>query len=105
VRVLDNVLVGRLPHLRGWRRYAALARVFDRGQRDAALSCLDHVGLLARAWQRTDTLSEAGGLLTGERGSPLFPLDPDGYHGEPVAFLAGDPLAHVQALRGLPAPA
>src|SRR6266852_5330825 len=39
LRVLDNVLVGRLPHLRGWRRYAALARVFDRGQRDAALSC------------------------------------------------------------------
>ena len=44
---------------------------------------------------------EAGGLLTGERGSPLFPLDPDGYHGEPIALLAGDPLAHDQALREL----
>ena len=45
--------------------------------------------------------AEAGGLLTGEHGSPLFPLDPDGYHGEPIAFLAGDPLAHDQARRDL----
>ena len=57
LRVLDNVLVGRLPHLRGWRRHAALVGAFDRTQREAALRCLDHVGLLARAWQRTDTLS------------------------------------------------
>lgn len=42
---------------------------------------------------------EAGGLLTSERGSPLFPLEPDGYRGEPFALLAGDPLAHDQALR------
>ena len=57
LRVLDNILVGRLAHLRGWRRYAALAGSFDRAERDIALRCLDHVGLLARAWQRTDTLS------------------------------------------------
>jgi len=31
--------------------------------------------------------------------APLFPLDPDGYQGEPIARLAGDPLAHDQALR------
>jgi myo-inositol-1(or 4)-monophosphatase len=43
-------------------------------------------------------LSEAGGLLTSDRGSPLFPLDPDGYRGERIALLAGDPLAHDQAL-------
>jgi hypothetical protein len=42
---------------------------------------------------------EAGGVLTGERGAPLFPLDPDAYQGEPIALLAGDPLAHDQALR------
>ena len=42
---------------------------------------------------------EAGGALTSERGSPLFPLDPDGYHGEPIAFLAGDPMAHDECLR------
>jgi phosphonate transport system ATP-binding protein len=57
LRVLDNILIGRLPHLRGWRRWAALVGAFDRPERDVALRCLDHVGLLARAWQRTDTLS------------------------------------------------
>src|SRR5215471_7923538 len=57
LRVLDNVLVGRLAHLEGWARVAALARRFGRDDRDIALRCLDHVGLLARAWQRTDTLS------------------------------------------------
>src|SRR5262245_34964513 len=57
LRVLDNVLVGRLHHLAGWRRWASLARYFAADDRDLALRCLDHVGLLARAWQRTDTLS------------------------------------------------
>jgi phosphonate transport system ATP-binding protein len=57
LRVLDNVLVGRLSHLAGWRKYAALVGAFDRPERDIALSCLDHVGLLDRTWQRTDTLS------------------------------------------------
>jgi phosphonate transport system ATP-binding protein len=55
--VLDNVLVGRLSHLRGWRRWAALGYWFDTAQRDVALRCLAHVGLLDRAWQRADTLS------------------------------------------------
>jgi phosphonate transport system ATP-binding protein len=54
LRVLDNALVGRL---RGWRRWAALARRFDAGDRSVAFRCLDHVGLLDRVWQRTDTLS------------------------------------------------
>jgi phosphonate transport system ATP-binding protein len=55
--VLDNVLVGRLGHLAGWARWAAVARWFPAAERAIALSCLDHVGLLERAWQRTDTLS------------------------------------------------
>jgi myo-inositol-1(or 4)-monophosphatase len=42
---------------------------------------------------------EAGATLTSESGSPLFPLDPDGYRGEPIALLAGDPLAHDESLR------
>ena len=42
---------------------------------------------------------EAGGILTAERGTPIFPLDPDGYDGEPIAFLAGDPIAHDESLR------
>jgi phosphonate transport system ATP-binding protein len=57
LRVLDNVLIGRLPHLAGWRRWAALAGVFAGGEREHALRCLDHVGLLDRTWQRADTLS------------------------------------------------
>jgi phosphonate transport system ATP-binding protein len=57
LRVLDNVLVGRLAHLEGWARAVALVHRFGRDDRDIALRCLDHVGLVARAWQRTDTLS------------------------------------------------
>ena len=41
---------------------------------------------------------EAGGVLTAERGAPLFPLDPDAYEGRPIAFLAGDPIAHDESL-------
>lgn len=29
LRVLDNVLIGRLPHLTGWRRWGAFCRYFD----------------------------------------------------------------------------
>jgi phosphonate transport system ATP-binding protein len=57
LRVVDNVLVGRLPHLRGWRRWAALAWQFDASEREIALRCLRHVGLLDCTWQRADTLS------------------------------------------------
>jgi len=91
LRVLDNVLVGRLPHLRGWRRYAALARVFDRGQRDAALSCLDHVGLLARAWQRTDTLS--GGEQQRVAIAKILAQ-------EPKLILGDEPVASLDVMNG-----
>src|SRR5262249_15482988 len=57
LRVVYNVLLGRLPHLRGWRRWAALAWQFDAAQREIALRCLAHVGLLECTWQRADTLS------------------------------------------------
>jgi phosphonate transport system ATP-binding protein len=57
LRVLDNVLVGRLGRLRGWRRWAALVRHFAAADREVAFRALDHVGLLSRVWQRTDTLS------------------------------------------------
>jgi phosphonate transport system ATP-binding protein len=57
LRVVDNVLIGRLPHLRGWRRWTALAWQFNAAEREIALRCLAHVGLLERTWQRADTLS------------------------------------------------
>jgi phosphonate transport system ATP-binding protein len=50
LRVIDNVLIGRLPHLTGWQQWATLLRYFDAHQRELALRCLDHVGLLDRVW-------------------------------------------------------
>ena len=57
LRVIDNVLVGRLPHLSGLARWASLFRIFPGADRGIAARCLGHVGLIERAWQRTDTLS------------------------------------------------
>src|SRR6202035_4531092 len=48
-------------------------------------------------------LLEAGGVMTAPDGSPLFPIDPDGYAGEPIGFLAGDPQAHDECRRELAA--
>jgi ABC-type phosphate/phosphonate transport system ATPase subunit len=57
LHVLDNVLIGRLSHLGGMSWWFALARRFSPDDQQIVLRCLDHVGLLSRAWQRTDTLS------------------------------------------------
>ncbi|HEY7434039.1 MAG TPA: phosphonate ABC transporter ATP-binding protein [Methylomirabilota bacterium] len=91
LRVLDNVLVGRLPHLRGWRRHAALVGAFDRGQREAALRCLDHVGLLGRAWQRTDTLS--GGEQQRVAIAKILAQ-------EPRLILGDEPVASLDVMNG-----
>jgi phosphonate transport system ATP-binding protein len=107
LRVLDNVLVGRLPHLRGLRRYAALLRAFDRVQRDAALAALEHVGLLARAWQRTDTLS--GGEQQRVAIAKILAQEPQLILGdEPVASLdvvngalVMETLRHIASVAGL----
>jgi phosphonate transport system ATP-binding protein len=55
--VVHNVLIGRLGRLTGVRRWAALLRWFADDDWPIATRCLHHVGLLDRAWQRTDTLS------------------------------------------------
>ncbi len=91
LRVLDNVLVGRLPHLRGWRCYAALVGSFDRAQREAALRCLAHVGLLARAWQRTDTLS--GGEQQRIAIAKILAQ-------EPQLILGDEPVASLDVMNG-----
>ena len=43
-------------------------------------------------------VAEAGGVLTRPDGSALFPFPPAGYRGEPIAFLAGDPLGHAEGV-------
>jgi phosphonate transport system ATP-binding protein len=91
LRVLDNVLVGRLSHLGGWRRWAALARCFDRGQREIAFRCLDHVGLLDRAWQRTDTLS--GGEQQRVAIAKILAQ-------EPRLILGDEPVASLDVING-----
>ena len=51
---LDNVLAGRLGYVPAWRGWL---RRFDRRDRLLALECLDRVGLLGHAAQRSDRLS------------------------------------------------
>jgi phosphonate transport system ATP-binding protein len=51
---LDNVLAGRLGHVRSWR---GIARRFERADRLLALESLERVGLLDYAVRRVDTLS------------------------------------------------
>ena len=91
LRVLDNVLVGRLPHLRGWRRFTAPLGLFGADQREAALRCLDHVGLLGRAWQRTDTLS--GGEQQRVAIAKILAQ-------EPRLILADEPVASLDVMNG-----
>jgi myo-inositol-1(or 4)-monophosphatase len=43
-------------------------------------------------------LLAAGGVLTSPAGAALFPVEPDAIGGTPIAFLAGDPIAHHESL-------
>ena len=89
LRVVENVLVGRLGHLHGFARRAALAYRFPPADRDIALRCLDHVGLLDRAWQRTDTLS--GGEQQRVAIAKILAQDPE-------IILADEPIASLDLL-------
>lgn len=51
---LDNVLIGRLGHMRGWRRLLGL---FPPADRTRALAALHDLGLPERVHQRVDRLS------------------------------------------------
>jgi len=46
-------------------------------------------------------LLQAGGVLSRPDGTPLFPLHVEAYHGEPLAFLAGDPGGHAEGLQDI----
>jgi phosphonate transport system ATP-binding protein len=89
--VLYNVLVGRLSHLSPAARWAALAYRFPARDRDIALRCLDHVGLLDRAWQRTDTLS--GGEQQRVAIAKILAQEPE-------LILADEPIASLDLLNG-----
>lgn len=91
LRVIDNVLVGRLPHLPARARWAALLRVFPQQDRDIAARCLEHVGLCERAWQRTDTLS--GGEQQRVAIAKILAQ-------EPRIILADEPVASLDVANG-----
>ena len=91
LRVVDNVLVGRLPHLHGVRRWAALARWFSPTERALALRCLQHVGLVDKVWQRADTLS--GGEQQRVAIAKILAQDPR-------VILADEPVASLDVLNG-----
>jgi phosphonate transport system ATP-binding protein len=91
LHVCDNVLVGRLPHLRGVAWWLALGRSFPAAHRDIALRCLDHVGLLNRAWQRTDTLS--GGEQQRVAIAKVLAQ-------QPQVILADEPVASLDVMNG-----
>ena len=91
LRVIDNVLIGRLARLSGWARWAALARRFDAIDVEAALRCLDHVGLVERVWQRTDTLS--GGEQQRVAIAKILAQDPR-------VILGDEPVASLDVLNG-----
>jgi phosphonate transport system ATP-binding protein len=91
LRVMDNVLVGRLPHLTGWRRWAAVGRWFEATERAIALRCLGHVGLVDKVWQRADTLS--GGEQQRVAIAKILAQDPR-------VILADEPVASLDVLNG-----
>ena len=91
LRVMDNVLIGRIPHLAGWRRWAAAARWFGEAERTIALRCLAHVGLVEKVWQRADTLS--GGEQQRVAIAKILAQDPR-------VILADEPVASLDVLNG-----
>jgi phosphonate transport system ATP-binding protein len=94
VTVLENVLTGSLSTLRGPR---VGVRSYPRPLREKALTHLDRVGLIDRAYQRADTLS--GGQQQRVAIARALMQDPDILLAdEPVASLDPESSSQVMAL-------
>jgi myo-inositol-1(or 4)-monophosphatase len=59
---------------------------------------LDHKATLWDLAAGAAVLLEAGGCITSPGGRPIFPFGVEDYRGAPVPFLAGNPLAHADAV-------
>jgi myo-inositol-1(or 4)-monophosphatase len=98
------------PAVLGWlrrfrlRRFGSTALQLCYVAMGALAFVHDHRASLWDVAGAAPVLLEAGGLLTAPDGAPLFPVDPDGYAGEPIAFLAGDPQAHEECRQELREP-
>ena len=79
---LKNVLIGRVPHIRGWRNVFP----WNEKQKRIALDCLDRVGLLEKSRERVSNLS--GGQL--QRVGIARALAQ-----EPVLVLADEPVSSL----------
>jgi fructose-1,6-bisphosphatase/inositol monophosphatase family enzyme len=97
------------PAVRGWlerfrlRRFGSTTLQLCYVAMGALAWVHDHHASLWDLAGAAPVLLEAGGVMTAPDGSPLFPIDPDGYAGEPIGFLAGDPQAHDECRRELAA--
>jgi len=95
------------PWVEGWMQRYRLRRVGSTALHlcYVALGALaivhDHAASLWDIAGAAPVVLEAGGRLTTAAGDELFPIQADTYRGEPIDFLAADPLAHETALRDM----
>jgi myo-inositol-1(or 4)-monophosphatase len=92
------------PFIEGWLRRYRLRRFGSTALHlcYVALGALDLVyDHRASLWDiagAVPILLESGAVITGADGPPLFPATAAQFRGEPIAFVAGNPESHAQAL-------